>query len=218
MCDGGSVINSKRKCSTQKHRSNVPADSPELFHKRSIFLPLLDGVITQMDSRFSKHNKNALKLGIILPNQAKHIVDSESENTVNIEECFNFYRHLLPYSSLERAKGEFHIWSTMWSSREVDTIPEDAIGALNECDRNTFPLIHQLLKILAIQPVSTASAERSFSCLRRLKDWMRSTMGEERLSGLALMALNRDKISLADAEEVLNRFAAKKDRRLNITL
>ena len=106
----------------------------------------------------------------------------------------------------------------MWSSREVDTIPEDAIGALNECDRNTFPLIHQLLKILAIQPVSTASAERSFSCLRRLKDWMRSTMGEERLSGLALMALNRDKISLADAEEVLNRFAAKKDRRLNITL
>ena len=47
---------------------------------------------------------------------------------------------------------------------------------------------------------------------------MRSTMGEERLSGLALMALNRDKISLADAEEVLNRFAAKKDRQLNISL
>ena len=43
-------------------------------------------------------------------------------------------------------------------------------------------------------------------------------MSEERLSGLALMGLNRDKISLADAEDVLNRFAAKKDRRLDITL
>ena len=80
-------------------------------------------------------------------------------------------------------------------------MPLNAIGDLNECDKNVLPLIHLLLKIFAIQPVSTASAERSFSCLRRLKDWMRSTMSEQRVSGLTLMALNRKKISLADAKK-----------------
>ena len=41
-------------------------------------------------------------------------------------------------------------------------------------------------------PVSVATAERSFLTLRRLKTWTRSTMQEERLSGLALMHVHRD--------------------------
>ena len=63
--------------------------------------------------------------------------------------------------------------------------------------------------MIAIQPVTTASAERSFSNLR-LKTWLRATMGEDRLSGLALMSLNRDKLSFDDVPEILNRFAQKK--------
>ena len=69
------------------------------------------------------------------------------------------------------------------------------INALGLFDRNCFPIFNTLLKILAIQPVSTASAERSFSCLGRLKTWMRSTITEHRLCGLALMAMNRDKVT-----------------------
>ena len=72
--------------------------------------------------------------------------------------------------------------------------------------------------MIAIQPVTTASAERSFSNLRRLKTWLRTTMGEDRLSGLALMSLNRDKLSFDDVPEILNRFAPKKNRRLNFLL
>ena len=108
------------------------------------------------------------------------------------------------------------MWCAMWSERDRESMPVDAIGALNACDVNAFLAVNRLLKILAIQPVSTASAERSFSCLRRLKDWLRSTMSEQRLSGLALMALNMNRTSLADAEKVLNRFAARKARKINI--
>ncbi|MGH0134772.1 UNVERIFIED_CONTAM: hypothetical protein FKN15_005167 [Acipenser sinensis] len=41
-------------------------------------------------------------------------------------------------------------------------------------------------------PVSTASVERSFSCLRRLKTCLRSTMCQEKLTGLALLNIHRD--------------------------
>ena len=40
--------------------------------------------------------------------------------------------------------------------------------------------------------MSVPTAERSFSPLRHLKTWTRSTKKEERLSGLALMHVHRD--------------------------
>ena len=40
-------------------------------------------------------------------------------------------------------------------------------------------------------PITTATTERSFSALRRLKTYLRSTMKEDRLSGLALMDIHK---------------------------
>lgn len=96
--------------------------------------------------------------------------------------------------------------------------PVDAITSLEKCDKNAFPVIYHLLLVFAIQPVTTSNPERTFSNLRRLKTWLRSTMREDRLSGLALMALNRDKLSLEDAPIILDKFVQKKARRLNLLL
>ena len=40
--------------------------------------------------------------------------------------------------------------------------------------------------------VSSATAERSFSSLRRIKTYLRSTMTQERLSNLALLYIEQD--------------------------
>ncbi|CAB4043830.1 52 kDa repressor of the inhibitor of the kinase-like, partial [Paramuricea clavata] len=54
--------------------------------------------------------------------------------------------------------------------------------------------------------------ERSISTLRRLKTFMRSTMGEKRLKALALLNVHRE-IKL-DVEKVIDRFALKHPRRM----
>jgi hypothetical protein len=52
-------------------------------------------------------------------------------------------------------------------------------------------------------PVASATAEISFSVLRRLKTYVRSTMKNDRLSSLELMHINRDfKVDLCKAMEV----------------
>ena len=51
-------------------------------------------------------------------------------------------------------------------------------------------------------PVGSVSCERSFSALRRLKLWTRSTMKQERLSGLAMMLLHRGTNHIPIPEEV----------------
>ena len=80
-----------------------------------------------------------------------------------------------------------------------------------------FPTIHFLLKVLATLPVSTATAERTFSTLKRLKTYWRNATGQDRLrlTGLALMSVHRD-IGV-NVQRVIDELS-KKPRRLNFVL
>lgn len=72
------------------------------------------------------------------------------------------------------------------------------------------------LKILLTLPVTVASAERSFSVLKRLKTWLRANMSQDRLCGLALMYMHRDvEINI---DNILNRFANEKKRVLDFVI
>jgi len=78
-----------------------------------------------------------------------------------------------------------------------------------------YPNMYELLKILAIIPVSTATAERSFSTLRRPKTYLRNTTSESRLVALALLAIHRD-IDIPD-DILLDKFANRgKERNFNL--
>ena len=43
------------------------------------------------------------------------------------------------------------------------------------------------ISVLAVIPATLCSAERSFSALRRLKTYLRSTMGQQRVSNITLI-------------------------------
>lgn len=86
------------------------------------------------------------------------------------------------------------------------------------CDEDIFPTIRMLLQVLATLPVSVASAERSFSTLRRVKTWLRSRMTEDRLSALCLINVY-NKIDILDQiDHIIDIFASLKNRRLEFVL
>ncbi|CAL5199708.1 unnamed protein product [Lathyrus oleraceus] len=62
-------------------------------------------------------------------------------------------------------------------------------------------------------PVTVASAERSFSRLKLLKTYLRSTMSQERLNGLALIAIENDILETIKYEDLVDDFASKSVRR-----
>jgi len=64
-------------------------------------------------------------------------------------------------------------------------------GAMPDCSPQEFPAIHKVLSIFLTTPVESVSSERSFSALRRLKLSTRSSMIEDRLSGLAILFIHR---------------------------
>ena len=75
-----------------------------------------------------------------------------------------------------------------------------------------FPNIHCLLRLVCTIPVTSCECERSISVLRRLKLYLRSSMGQERLSGLALMHIQYG--MELNLDEIINVFARKHPRRM----
>ena len=80
-----------------------------------------------------------------------------------------------------------------------------------------FGEVLKLLKLIATIPMTTAEAERSFSTLKRIKTFLRSTMNEDRLSALAMLSIEKEMVhNLPDFNErVIDGFAHKKERRMD---
>ena len=76
-----------------------------------------------------------------------------------------------------------------------------------------MPEFSKVLKIYAVLPISSCEAERSFSALKRLKTYLRSNMGQNRLSSLALMHIERNTVNSVlkeDMNVMIDTFARNK--------
>lgn len=80
----------------------------------------------------------------------------------------------------------------------------------------SFPNVFISLRTFLTMCVSVASCERSFSKLKLIKTYLRSSMGQERLSSLALLSIERDIMDTIDFDSVIDKFAAIKARRIKL--
>ena len=72
--------------------------------------------------------------------------------------------------------------------------------------RNLFGQIQALLRLLLVVPATSCEAERSFSALRRLKTWLRSTMSQQRLNSVAVCHVHHAYIDEIDMRTVVDDF------------
>jgi len=77
---------------------------------------------------------------------------------------------------------------------------------------DSFPNIHQALRLLVTLPITSCECERSFSAMKKLKNYTRSTMAGERLVGIALIYIHCN--MNIDVEEFISLFALMGPRRL----
>src|SRR3954465_6462515 len=90
----------------------------------------------------------------------------------------------------------------------------DVLNYINSCYRKiNFPNAWIAYRVLLTIPVTVASAERSFSKLKLIKSYLRSTMSQERLNGLALLSIEREMVGRLDNESIIDDFASQKARR-----
>ena len=69
-----------------------------------------------------------------------------------------------------------------------------------------FPTLVKLYQIALTLAVSTAQCERTFSALKRIKTYLRTTMSEQRLSDISLLSIEKDLSKKINFEDVIDKF------------
>lgn len=101
------------------------------------------------------------------------------------------------------------------SSKTKDWVALDFLKFIVEWDFiESLPNLVLSLKLFLTICVSVASCERSFSKMKLIKNYLRSTMSDSRLSSLAILTIEHEATQNIDFDEVISSFASMKARRV----
>jgi hypothetical protein len=145
---------------------------------------MLDNILMDITDRFSEQVTKFLDINVFIPEILTTLDESALHQKINeISENFaavmNKGAMLLKY----QLSQELKIYKkSVQQSSCLDSTLEEAILGLDE---DMFPTLSHLALIHYTLPVSVATAERSFSTLKRLKTYLRNWMAEERLEGMS---------------------------------
>jgi hypothetical protein len=92
---------------------------------------------------------------------------------------------------------------------------KDFISVLNE---NIFPNLYKMMKVALMLPVSTATRERSFLVMMRIKSWLCSLMTDDRFTDLSILNIESKLVSNIDINKIVDTFAEKNNRKFYLKL
>lgn len=119
-------------------------------------------------------------------------------------------------SDVERKKRRDEINKIVESKAGNDRLTlKDIVDYLREKPqlRIVLPELVKLIRLILLVPGSSCSNERSFSTLRRLKSWLRSTMLQQRLNDISICNIYKDLLDSIDIDKIMDLFILKCDLR-----
>ncbi|CAF3358377.1 unnamed protein product [Rotaria sp. Silwood2] len=186
---------------------------PEEFYRDQVFLPFQRELKVNVENRLSIFSQPRIQLLTQL--RPQHITSTNCSIMELYKNLIEKFSDRLPQSL--QLFGELERWKNacvnlMNKPNYVNIWMNDL---LDKCDLVLYPNVHFLLIFLATLPVTTSSAERAFSSLKRIKTYCRSTMIENRLNGLAAAFIHKN-VDI-DAMRILDLFVQKHPRHLNFS-
>ena len=162
-------------------RPNPEVASACDYWRVTITIPYLDSIISEMESRFAEDKRAHFELCALIP---EVIREQDVQATCNI--LSSKWKHLLP------EEGNFESELARWKVHCNGIFGERSITELlcQDADPIFFLNVRELLCILVVLPIGSAEAERSFSCLRLIQSWLRSTMTIGRLGNLGVLGIH----------------------------
>ena len=177
----------------------------------TVFNCLIDTVTSQLTNRFTAMNNLIKKFSIIFPkvlsSTPEHDIVSQAtalqkDYSSDLSEAFPVQLVTLA-SSL---KSEIAKLSSVKDLAHLLIVDHAAMTS-------TFTDVVSALLLFLTLPVTVATAERSFSKLRLIKNYLRSTMGQDRLCALALLSIEAESAHFMKTDKLIECFASAKARR-----
>lgn len=143
-----------RTIGRQRHRANAPATTTFGYFEVNLHNTFLDHLITQLNDRLCG-SISRVRAEMLLPQNLAKISPADCQL---IKTAYNAFVSDSDFDvELERWK---------WKHRDGNELMLNLKDCVN-ATRNMYPNLHNIFSVLLTMPVSSASAERSFSSLKR---------------------------------------------------
>ena len=188
-------------------------DDPELESRR-VFIEIIDSTVMQLKTRFK--DLETVEFIELLDSKKYKAYKENFPDKLIVNLAKTYGRHF----NLSRLKNELKV---VYSQGEFNDLHlHQLVQHLQDSELNkALPEFYKLVSLIATIPCTSASVERSFSALKRIKSYLRGTMGEERLSQLALMNIEAEllmscKTSPHFYDKIIDKFAKDQNRRIDL--
>ena len=206
-----------RKIRTKRFFDELSEDTrltdPEEYFKICVYFVCIDTAVVQLERRFTGMNTIANRFHFLHPSELLSAKDDELHTfaekfamTYESDISSDFPSQLLSFRNALK--------------NEIQSIKTDSISDLAELLLlkhstvvSSVPDVATAVKLFLTIPVTVASAERSFSKLKLIKNYLRSTMSQERLSGLSILSIENERARGLNISTIVKTFAEKNARR-----
>ena len=181
-------------------------------HYRAIYYETLDLLIAFIKDRFDQPGyRTYVLLETLLIKAAKGDDYMEEHEVI----CQLYRRDV----DAAKPKAQLPILSTHFTAQEAPPVTFSAILSFLKNMGNAKVLLSEIVtivRLILVMPATNATSERSFSALRRVKTYLRSTMCQARLNNLMLLHVHKEATDKLDLIACANDFVGSNSHRYNM--
>lgn len=206
----------KRKTLFDEKAEDQSISSVDERFRINTYFVILDAFTNVLKYRFEDFSSIVRKFEILDP---KKCFEGRPSNAILVEpliELSTFYQVDVDQNNLiVEYKSFCSIYNQLITDiKNKNTLDNNILKFMIENDLiSSYPNLSTLYKINYTLPVSSATAERSFSRLKLIKTYLRSTISEDRLSNLAILSIEKNIAENMDYNNVIETFSKMKKRR-----
>lgn len=170
---------------TQLPKSTRNSSNPKISYK-ILFFEIIDNILMQITTRFQNSNK-LIFLQLADVTKFKYYCNKFPDDA---------FKNLgLTYSNIfhdfKKLKAELEVLYSDTNYQNLNHIYDLLKIFELEGLKTVLPEAYNLFSLILTLPSTSVSVERSFSCLKRIKTYLRNTISQERLNSLSIISIEK---------------------------